>query len=199
MYALEIHFNTQERSKIKLMWDILELLGLEVEGLNSLLTSGTRRGLERVGLERGRMCVRVLEETRFGDKVEYLRPSDIGKMPQHGGPLILAYFATSEDRNRVEAMGALVTCWLGKEEQDCIALGCGQIKATTADKVQEVGIAAGCKLLHVPLSAQYAASGQLVEKANNLLNWASGDGVTQGQLAAAMLQKNEQRATGSNA
>jgi hypothetical protein len=38
MYALEIHFNTQERSKIKIMWDILELLGLEAEGLNSLLT-----------------------------------------------------------------------------------------------------------------------------------------------------------------
>jgi hypothetical protein len=62
MYALEIQFKTQERLKIKLMWDILELLGLEGEGLNSLLTSGTRWSLENLGLERGPMCVRVLEE-----------------------------------------------------------------------------------------------------------------------------------------
>jgi hypothetical protein len=58
----------------------------------------------------------------------------------------------------------------------------------TSNKVQEVGIAAACKLLHVRVAAQYAAQGQLVEKANNLLDWASDDGVTQGQLAAAMLQ-----------
>jgi hypothetical protein len=110
MYALEIHFNTQERSKIKIMWDILELLGLEAEGLNSLLTSGTRWGLEKVGLDEGLMCVRVTEERRVGDKVEPLRPNDISKMPQYGGPLFLAYFARSTDRDRVEACGALVDC-----------------------------------------------------------------------------------------
>ena len=157
MYALEIHFNTQERLKIKLMWDIFELLGLEAEGLNSLLTTGTRRGLEKVGLERGLMCVRVIEERRVGDRVEHFRPSDISKMSPYGGPLILAYFATSGDRDRVEACGALVNCWLGKEEQDCIVLGCGQIQATTADKVQEVGIGAACKLLRARVEAQYAA------------------------------------------
>ena len=164
MYALEIHFNTQERLKIKLMWDILELLGLEGEGLNSLLTSGTRWSLEKVGLERSLMCVRVIEERRRRDVVEYLRPSEISKMPQYGGPLILTYFATIEDRNRVE-------------EQDCILLGCGQIREAAADRVQEVGIAAACKLLCERVVVQYAASEQLVGKANNLLTWAMGDGV----------------------
>jgi hypothetical protein len=188
MYALEIHFNTQERSKLKIMWDILELLGLEEEGLNSLLTSGTRWGLEKVVLDEGLMCVRVTEERRVGDKVEPLRPSDISKMPQYGGPLFLAYFARSTDRDRVEARGTLVDCWLGKQEDDCIVLGCGQIRSTTADKVQEVGIGAACKLLRVRVEAQYAAPGQLIEKANNLLNWASDDGVTQTQLANTMLQ-----------
>lgn len=177
MYALEIQFNAQERSKIKLMWDILELLFLEGEGLNSLLTSGTRWSLEKVGLERSLMCVRVIEERRRGDVVEYLRPSEISKMPQYGGPLILTYFATIEDRNRVEATGALVTCWLGKEEQDCILLGCGQIREAATDRVQEVGIAAACKLLRERVVVQYAASEQLVGKANNLLTWAMGDGV----------------------
>jgi hypothetical protein len=180
MYALEIHFNTQERLKIKLMWDILDFLGLEAEGLNSLLTSGTRRGLEKqVGLEKGLMCVRVIEDRRVGDRDEHFRPSDISKMPQYGGHLFLAYFATSGDRDRVEAMGALVSCWLGKEETHCIVLGCGQIKESAIERVQEVGIEAACKLLHARVEAQYAVPGQLVEKANNLLNWASGDGVTQ--------------------
>ncbi len=55
-------------------------------------------------------------------------------------------------------------------------------------KVQEVGIGAACKLLRVRVEAQYAAPGQLIEKVNNLLNWASGDGVTQTQLANTMLQ-----------
>jgi hypothetical protein len=35
-HALNINFNPQERSKLKLVWDILALLGLEVEGLNDL-------------------------------------------------------------------------------------------------------------------------------------------------------------------
>ncbi len=65
----------------------------------------------------------------------------------------------------MEAIGALMTCWLGKEEQDCIVLGCGQIKETTTDKVQAVGIAVACKLLHGRVAAQYAAPGQLAEKA----------------------------------
>jgi hypothetical protein len=47
MYALEIHFNQKEHSKLKLMWDILELLGLEVEGLNYLLTIGVRKRVWR--------------------------------------------------------------------------------------------------------------------------------------------------------
>ena len=95
------------------MWDILELLGLEAEGLNSLLTSGTRWGLEKVGLDKGLMCVRVTEERRVGDKVEPLRPSDIPKMPQHGGPLVLAYFATRMDRDRVgwENKKTTALCW----------------------------------------------------------------------------------------
>jgi hypothetical protein len=67
-------------------------------------------------------------------------------------------------------------------------LGCGQIRATTADKVQEVGIGTACKFLRVRVEAQYTVPGQLIEKANNLLNWASGDGVTQTQLANTMLQ-----------
>ena len=87
----------------------------------------------------------MIEERRRGDEVEYLRPSDISKMPH--GPLILAYFATDEDRNRVEAAGALVTCCLGKEERECIVLGCGQIRAAATNRVQEVGIEAACKLL----------------------------------------------------
>jgi hypothetical protein len=188
MYALEIHFNAHERAKIKTMWDILELLGLEAEGLNSLLTSGTRWGLEKVGLDKGLMCVRVTEERRVGDKVEPLRPSDIPKMPQHGGPLVLAYFATRMDRDRVEACGVLVDCWLGKQNSDCIVLGCGQIKATIADKVQAVGIEAACKLLRARVETQYAVPGQLIEKVNNLLDWASGVEVTQTQLANTMLQ-----------
>ena len=57
MYALEIHFNQKEHSKLKLMWDILELLGLEVEGLNYLLTIGIMKSLEMVGLADGLMCV----------------------------------------------------------------------------------------------------------------------------------------------
>ena len=40
----------------------------------------------------------------------------------------------------------------------------------------------------IDLVVQYAASEQLVGKANNLLTWAMGDGVTQAQVAAAMLQ-----------
>jgi hypothetical protein len=187
MHALEIHFNAQERMKIKLMWDILEILGLEAEGLNSLLTSSTRRGLEKVGLDEGLMCVRVIADRRIGDKVEPLQPSDISKMPQYGGTLFLAYFATREARDRVEAMGALVSCWLGKEELECIVLACGQIKESAAEKVQEVGIEAARKALQARVEAQYAAPGQLVEKVNNLLNWASGDGVSQDQLAKAML------------
>jgi hypothetical protein len=78
-----------------------------------------------------------------------------------------------------------VDCWLGKQNNDCIVLGCGQIKTTMADKVQEVGIGAACKLLRVRVEAQYAAPGQLIEKVNNLLNRASGVGVTQTQLANA--------------
>jgi hypothetical protein len=81
-----------------------------------------------------------------------------------------------------------VTCWLGKEEKDCIVLGCGQIREAAADRVQEVGIAAACKLLRERVAVQYAVPEQLVGKADNLLTWAMGDSVAQEQLAAAMLQ-----------
>lgn len=187
-YALEIHFNAEERSKIKLMWDILELLGLEGNGLNSLLTACARWSLEKKNLATGLMCVRVIEERRYGDVVQGLRPSDISTTPLYGGPLILAYFTTKEDRDRVEAEGALVTCWLGKGAQEYIVLGCGEIKAAATDRVHEVGIKAACTILQERVVAQYAASTQLVQKANNLLTWAMDSSVEQKPLAAAMLK-----------
>jgi hypothetical protein len=104
MYALEIHFNQQEHSKLKVMWDILELLGLEVEGLNYLLTICIRRSLEMVGLEDGLMCIRMMEERRFGDRVESILTSDIDKTQQYGGPPILAYFSMKQTRDRVESI-----------------------------------------------------------------------------------------------
>jgi hypothetical protein len=188
MYALEIHFNQQERSKLKVMWDILELLGLEVEGLNYLLTIGIRRSLEMVGLADGLMCVRMMEERRFGDRVESILTSDIDKTPQHGGPPVLAYFSTKQTRDRVESQGALVTCWLGLAERDCLVLGCGQIEQVALAQEQEVGLAAACKRLVQRAEIYCSNYEQLLASTEALLDRASAREFTQEQLADKMLE-----------
>jgi hypothetical protein len=56
------------------------------------------------------MCVRMMEESRFGDRVESILTSDIYKLQQYGGPPMLAYFSTKKTRDEVESQGPLVTC-----------------------------------------------------------------------------------------
>jgi len=187
-YALEIHFNQKERSKLKLMWDILELLGLEVEGLNYLLTIGIRKSLEMVGLANGLMCVRMMEERRFGDRTESILTSDIGKLPQYGGPPILAYFSTKKIRDEVEAQGALVTCWLGLAERNCLVLACGQIERVALAPEQEVGPAAACKRLTQRAEIYCNAYEQLLARTNALLDRASTGELNQEQLGEKMLE-----------
>ena len=188
MYALEIHFNQKERSKLKLMWDILELLGLEVEGLNYLLTIGIRESLGRVGLANGLMCVRIMEERRFGDRAESILTSDIEKQPQFGGPPIVAYFSTKEVRNVVESQGALVTCWIGSSERNCLVVACGQIVPVTLAQEQEVGAAAACKRLTQRAEIYCSSYEQLLARIDTLLDRASAGGLTQEQLGDKMLE-----------
>jgi hypothetical protein len=188
MYDLEIHFNQKERSKLKLMWDILELLGLEVEGLNYLLTIGIRESLGRVGLANGLMCVRMMEESRFGDRAESILTSDIDKLPQFGGPPILAYFSTREIRNEVESQGTLVTYWIGSAERNCLVLACGQIEKVTLAQEQEVGPAAACKRLTQRAEIYCRSYEQLLANTDTLLDRASAGGLTQEQLGGKMLE-----------
>ena len=87
--ALNINCNPQEHSKLKFVWDILELFGMEVEGLNDLITKGVRESLIRAGLEKGFMRASVVEEKQFPDKVVGLTPLDICKIRGRTIPSII--------------------------------------------------------------------------------------------------------------
>ena len=98
-----------------------------MEGLNYLLTIGIRESLGRVGLANGLMCVRIMEERRFGDRAESILTSDIEKETAiWWAPQLWHIFSTKEVRNVVESQGALVTCWIGSSERNCLVVACGQ-------------------------------------------------------------------------
>ena len=82
----------------------------------------------------------------------------------------MAYFSTKEVRNVVESQGALVTCWIGSSERNCLVVACGQIVPVTLAQEQEVGAAAACKRLTQRAEIYCSSYEQLLARIDTLLD-----------------------------